>query len=346
MSLWHNRLCHINKTRITKLQADGILEAFDHGSDVEYESCLMGKMTKAPLTVENQLSKKIKVLRSDRGGEYLSQEFRDHLRSCGIISQLSPPGTPQHNGVAERRNRTLLDMVRSRMSRATLLISFWGYALETAARILNLVPTKKGCEAYVRRETQDKLEPRSEKVVFIGYPATSYGYIFYKSSENKVFVSREAVFLERNMLSKEDSGSGVDLEEIQDSTEPIINTSESPSNETEETDIVPPLPRKSGRVRHEPERYDFYVSRSDEQLVVQDEPTTYQEAIASPESARWKESMESEMQSMQNNQARLVAKGFTQTHGVDYEETFSPVAMIKSIRILLAIIAFYDYEIW
>ena len=44
--------------------------------------------------------------------------------------------------------------------------------------------------------------------------------------------------------------------------------------------------------------------------------------------------------------ARLVAKGFTQTHGIDYDETFSPVAMIKSIRILLAIVAYYDYEIW
>ncbi|GJY73894.1 putative RNA-directed DNA polymerase [Tanacetum coccineum] len=61
--------------------------------------------------VENQLRKTIKALRSDRGGEYLSQEFLDHLRSRGIISQLTPPYTPQHNGVSERRNRTLLDMV-------------------------------------------------------------------------------------------------------------------------------------------------------------------------------------------------------------------------------------------
>jgi transposase InsO family protein len=61
--------------------------------------------------VENQLGKKIKVLRSDRGGEYLSIEFHDHLKRCGIIPQLTPPGTPQWNGVSERRNRTLLDMV-------------------------------------------------------------------------------------------------------------------------------------------------------------------------------------------------------------------------------------------
>ncbi|GJV04930.1 putative RNA-directed DNA polymerase [Tanacetum coccineum] len=93
--------------------------------------------------VENQLGRKIKVLLSDRGGEYLSIEFFDHLKNCGIVSQLTPPVTPQLNKVVERRNRNMLDMVRSMMSRVTLPISFWGYTLETATHILNLVPTKK-----------------------------------------------------------------------------------------------------------------------------------------------------------------------------------------------------------
>ncbi|GKB61470.1 retrotransposon protein, putative, ty1-copia subclass [Tanacetum coccineum] len=116
--------------------------------------------------------------------------------------KLTPPRTPHVNGVAEMRNRTLLDIVRSMMSRATLPISFWGYALETTTHILNLVPTKKvsktpfemwkgkcpflghikiwGCEVYDRREAEDKLEARSEKCLFIGYPEESFGYLFYK----------------------------------------------------------------------------------------------------------------------------------------------------------------------
>ena len=61
--------------------------------------------------VENHCNKKIKFLQSDCGGEYLSYEFGFHLKQCGIVSQLTPPGTPQHNGVSERRNRTLLDMM-------------------------------------------------------------------------------------------------------------------------------------------------------------------------------------------------------------------------------------------
>ena len=79
--------------------------------------------------VENHRNKNIKFLRSDRGGEYLSHEFSQHLSERGIISQLTPHGTPLRNGVSERRNRTLLDMVRSMMSLTELPISFWGLAL-------------------------------------------------------------------------------------------------------------------------------------------------------------------------------------------------------------------------
>ena len=92
--------------------------------------------------MENHRNKKIKFLRSDHGDEYLSYEFGLHLKQCGIVSQLTPPGTPQRNGVSERRNRTLLDMVRSMMSLTDLPLSFWVYALETTAFTLNRPPSK------------------------------------------------------------------------------------------------------------------------------------------------------------------------------------------------------------
>ena len=72
----------------------------------------------------------------------MSYKFGLHLKQCGIVSQLSPPGTPQLNGVSKHRNRTLLDMVRSMMSLTNLPLSFWGYALETAAFTLNRAPSK------------------------------------------------------------------------------------------------------------------------------------------------------------------------------------------------------------
>ena len=72
----------------------------------------------------------------------MSYEFGLHLKQRGIVSQLTPPRTPQHNGVPERRNRTLLDMVRSMIALTDLPLSFWGYALEIAAFMLKRAPSK------------------------------------------------------------------------------------------------------------------------------------------------------------------------------------------------------------
>ena len=80
----------------------------------------------------------IKILRSG-GGKYLLGEFLNYLLEEGIESQLSAPGMPQENGVAKRRNITLMDMVRSTISYLDLPNSFWGHALKIATNILNLV---------------------------------------------------------------------------------------------------------------------------------------------------------------------------------------------------------------
>ncbi|KAL2243613.1 UNVERIFIED_CONTAM: hypothetical protein Sindi_0479300, partial [Sesamum indicum] len=81
-------------------------------------------------------------IESDRGGEYLSGDFMDYLTKNGILSQWTPPRTPQLNGVAERRSRTLLDMVKSMKSFIELPMSFWGYALETTAKFFNMAPSR------------------------------------------------------------------------------------------------------------------------------------------------------------------------------------------------------------
>ena len=91
---------------------------------MQRKSETFGKFKEFLAEAEKQLGKSLKTLRSDRGGEYLDNEFEDYLLEHGIVSQLTAPGTPQQNGVAERRNRTLLDMVRSMMSYSSLLPFF------------------------------------------------------------------------------------------------------------------------------------------------------------------------------------------------------------------------------
>ncbi|GKA14828.1 retrotransposon protein, putative, ty1-copia subclass [Tanacetum coccineum] len=142
-------------------------------------------------------------------------------------------------------------MVRSMMSQTTLPKSFWDYALESTTRILNMVPTKKvdktpyevwhgqapklsylkvwGCEALVKRDTitkPDKLEPRAFKCIFVGYPKETMGYSFYYPPENKVFVTRNAEFFEKDIIDHEASESLEDLEIIQEEdTHPFLDTS-------------------------------------------------------------------------------------------------------------------------
>ncbi|KAK1618191.1 hypothetical protein QYE76_023708 [Lolium multiflorum] len=333
--------------------------------------------------VENQRNKKIKFLRSDRGGEYLSYEFGMHLKKCGILSQLTPPGTPQRNGVSERRNRTLLDMVRSMMSLTDLPLSFWSYALETAAFTLNRAPSKSvettpyelwfnkkpklsflkvwGCEAYVKKLQPDKLEPKAEKCVFIGYPKETIGKVELDEIEESLLVDQSSAVPENVPVP------------------PTPTTEEANDNDHETSNETATEPRRSTRDRATPDWYDpclnvMIVDNNDE------DPATYEEAMMSPDSNKWQEAMKSEMGSMYDNKvwtlvdlpdsrkavenkwifkrktdadgnitvykARLVAKGFRQIQGVDYDETFSPVAKLKSVRILLAIAAFFDYEIW
>ncbi|XP_024317129.1 uncharacterized protein LOC112271638, partial [Brachypodium distachyon] len=269
-------------------------------------------------------------------GEYLSYEFGTHLRQCGIVSQLTPPGTPQRNGVSERRNRTLLDMVRSMMSLTDLPLSFWGYALETATFTLNRAPSKSvettpyelwfgkkpklsflkvwGCEAYVKRLQPDKLEPKSEKCVFIGYPKETIGYTFYHRSEGKVFVAKTGSFLEKEFLSKEVSGRKVELDEVIEpslefecsaapETVPVHPASareEANDNDHEVLNETTTELRRSTRTRNTPEWYNVRVMNV--MLLDNDEPANYEEAMMSPDSEKWLEAMKSEMGSMYENQ--------------------------------------------
>src|SRR5512140_1053385 len=300
------------------------------------------------------------------------------------------------------------------MSLTDLPLSFWGYALDIAAFTLNRALSKSvettpyelwfgkkpklsflkvwGCDAYVKKHQPDKLEPKSEKCVFIGYPKETIGYTFYHRSEGKTFVAKFGNFLEKEFLSKEVSGRKVELDEVivpapllESSTSqkpvsatptPISEEANDNDHETSEQDTTEP--RRSTRVRSAPEWYGNPVLEV--MLLDHDEPTNYEEAMVSPDSAKWLEAMKSEMGSMYENKvwtlvdlpddrqaienkwifkkktdadgnvtiykARLVAKGYQQVQGIDYDETFSPIAKLKSVQIMLAIAAYYDYEIW
>ena len=198
--------------------------------------------------VERQLDRKVKIIRSDRGGEYYEKydesgqcpgPFAKVLEKRGICAQYTMPGTPQQNGVAERRNRTLMDMVRSMMSNSSLPKSLWMHALKTAAYLLNRVPTKAvqktpfelwtgrkpslrhlhvwGCpaEARVYNPQEKKLDSRTVSGYFIGYPEKSKGYRFYCPNHSpKIIETGNAKFLENTEVSGSVERQDVEIKEI------------------------------------------------------------------------------------------------------------------------------------
>ncbi|GKA59734.1 retrovirus-related pol polyprotein from transposon TNT 1-94 [Tanacetum coccineum] len=175
--------------------------------------------------VEYQLGRKIKVVRSDRGGEYVSP-FADLCAKHGIRHEFTSPYSPQQNGIAERKNSTLKEMVNAMLISSGLSQDMWGEAILTATYLLNKIPCKEKEETPYELWPSKDSGPKSMDCIFIGYAKNSSAYRFIihdsKNSDiqkNAVMESRNASFFENIFpcLTKETgSSSRLDEEVVQD----------------------------------------------------------------------------------------------------------------------------------
>jgi transposase InsO family protein len=142
--------------------------------------------------VEKQSGHHIKVLRSGKGGEYDSNVFHDFFKKHGIKRKFTTRYTPQQNGVAERKEKNIMNMARSMLKENHLSNHFWGEGVACSVYVLNISPTKSvknkvpqeawtcmscnvaqfrvfGCVAYahVPKELRRKLDEKSEKCIFL-----------------------------------------------------------------------------------------------------------------------------------------------------------------------------------
>ncbi|GJY96075.1 zinc finger, CCHC-type containing protein [Tanacetum coccineum] len=172
-------------------------------------------------STENELRTTLKMLRTDRGGEFTSNEFTQYCKENGIARQLTAPYSPQQNGVVERRNRTIMSTTRCMMKATNMPQNFWAEAVRHAIYILNSVPTKAleditpyeaikqrkpnlenlrifGCIAYAKVPSQHltKLDDRSIKMVYLGNEQGSKAYRLFDPTTQRVCVSRDVKFKE------------------------------------------------------------------------------------------------------------------------------------------------------
>jgi transposase InsO family protein len=171
--------------------------------------------------IKNQYDARVKIFRTDNGTEYVNNQFDEYLSSFGIIHQTSCPCTSQQNGLAERKNRHLLEITRCIMLAMNVPKYLWAEAMMTSAYLMNRMPSRVlnnktpiecltgettyvvpprvfGCVCFVRdhRPSVGKLDPRAVKCVFVGYSGKQKGYKCWCPSERRMFVSMDVTFRE------------------------------------------------------------------------------------------------------------------------------------------------------
>lgn len=228
--------------------------------------------------MENKFEKRLKSYRSDRGGEYLNQWLDAFCQEKGITNQTTLPYTPQQNGVAERKNRYLIEMTRCLLIDAKLGKEFWGEAVMTAAYLQNRIPSDSvertpyelwtgrkpnlqnlhifGCKAWVHipKCRRKKLDSTSVPMTFIGYPEGQKGYKFVDLESKKVVLSRDAKFLEFNVKTGGEFSNCIDFDAN------IEGVSEVASSHSDESVVALNESEHSGELQR-----DEYADGSDEE---------------------------------------------------------------------------------
>ena len=174
-----------------------------------------------------QLKAQPRIFRTNNGREYVNSDMHQFLTTKGIIHQTSCPNTPQQNGVAEGKNRTLLEMTRAIMLESRVPTYLWPEAVATTNYLTNHLPTKSlnyctpldtlknhnllpfvhslspkifGCIVFVHypKRMQNKLEPRAVKCVFVGYGRNQTGYRCYDTQARRVYTTMDCEFIEND----------------------------------------------------------------------------------------------------------------------------------------------------
>jgi hypothetical protein len=195
---------------------------------MKQKSEVIEKFKEYKCLVEKKTERKIKTVRSDNGTEYTSHYLEDFLKQEGIRHELTVEYRPQQNGVAERKNRSLMETARCLMIQSALSASFWAEAILTANHIRNRCPSRSlggeipfkmwtrrtlivsyfrkfGTTAFALDKTpgKGKFDSRSKKCIFIGYSVQSKAYRLWDPEARKVIRSRDVTFTGRNQAEND-----------------------------------------------------------------------------------------------------------------------------------------------
>ncbi|RVW60135.1 Retrovirus-related Pol polyprotein from transposon TNT 1-94 [Vitis vinifera] len=321
--------------------------------------------------IKTQYDVSVKILRSDNGKEYVSNSFQNYMSHNGILHQTSCVDTPSQNGVAERKNRHLLETARALMFQMKVPKQFWADAVSTACFLINRMPT------VVLKDTRPfvtKLDPKALQCVFLEDTSFFSSPTSSASEEDEEWLVYQVT---NHQLFRCTLCGPVTTDTC---------PAPAPSSSDPSSDLDLPISLRKGK-RHCKSIYSIanfvsydHLSASSSVLVASIDsisvPKTVTEALNHP---GWKNAMLEEIYAVEDNhtwklvdlpqgkkvvgckwvfavkvnpdgsvarlKARLVARGYAQTYGVDYSDTFSPVAKLNSVRLFISIAASQQWMI-
>ncbi|KAK8913644.1 hypothetical protein KSP39_PZI023491 [Platanthera zijinensis] len=393
--------------------------------------------------IQIEFNTHIALIRSDHGTEFDSLLMQEFCQSEGIRHTFSAPRTPQQNGVAERKNRTLIESATTLLADAHLPLSFWAEAVNTSNYVLNrslihklkgktpyeLLKGKKpkigyfkvfGCTCFIHNNDKKylaKFQAKADEGVFLGYSMISKAYRVYNKSSCKIEESVHIIFDEANMSFKEKNASTIEPLQVHSLAEDlnklqVAEKNESSDDEEEvqhleenhpEEPVAAPLEETTTQAGEQSTLPVDLVTTRDHPItqvigeisagvqtrsqvnqnlmhtcfLSQIEPQSIQDAEQDP---HWIIAMQEELHQFERNKvwelvpkpkdhpivgtkwvfrnklddqgvivrnkARLVAQGYSQQEGIDYDQTFAPVARLEAIRIFLAYAAHKGFKVY
>ncbi|XP_047258878.1 uncharacterized protein LOC124891115, partial [Capsicum annuum] len=254
------------------------------------------------------------MLRLDNGTEYTSDRFEKLCQNVGIEHQLTAPYTPQQNGVSERKNRTIMEKSRCLLYEKGLPKYLWVEAANTAAFLLNRLPTKAVDGKTPFEVKRDKLDKKAEPGVFIGYSTISKAYKIFQPHTKKIMITSNLSNFDEDIDDQPVRGTRLLSEIYQKCNVAILE----PSG-FEETILDPK-----------------WKAAMEEELGMIEKNKTWQ-LVEKPQDRKiigvklvYRTKLNADG-SINKLKARLVVKGYAQIFGVDYSDTFAPVARFDTI---------------